>query len=587
MSETPTLYHNLTAHGANGRARRAALDAAADVEVDATSLVDYRSAGYLLIIGQEVDGLSCADLLRDRLHCTVLAPEPHAGALPEEAQRARADQARVLLMHGEPQTIEGYLGRFTVAARTPDGREINPAALVRSEPACFDLVLDLRRQPGIRLDLPPLGYHAPAGDSEWLADIIAQLPEMTGEFEKPVFVHYNPDICAHSRSRLSGCNRCLDTCPSGAISSLGELIEVDTHLCQGGGSCATACPSGALTYAYPNPRDQLTRIRRALKAYHEAGGQQAVLLFHDDEQGSEWLLAAAAELPERIIPVPVDEIGAVGMDIWLAALAYGASDVLLLDTPAVPDSVRREVMRQLGYVRPLLDAMGQGPERIRLLGEADGPLPTQLAALRAHPPIGRPATFATANEKRATLRLALGHLYEQARQADLDPAPDVRLPAGAPFGRVQVDAAKCTLCMACPQVCPTRAITDGGEAPQLNFTEENCVQCGLCEQACPEDAITLEPRFLFDWEQRRGTRVLNRAEPFHCIGCGKPFATASVIARMTERLKDHHMFRTEDSLRRLKMCGDCRVVDMFAEEADQGSRPKVFGMDSDRKRGES
>lgn len=583
MTEFLTFYRNLPAAGGNGRARRAALEAAAEVEVDATSIIDYRSAGYLLIIGREVDGLGCADQLRGRLHCTVLAPGPHAGRLPEEADRAREDQDRVLVIHGEPVAVEGHLGRFAVNVRIPEGREINLAELIRSEHPFFDLVLDLRRQPGIRLDLPPLGYYAPAGDSERLAEIVTELPEMVGEFEKPVFLNYDPDICAHSRSRLSGCSRCLDTCPTGAITSLGDLIEVDTYLCQGGGSCATACPSGALTYAYPSPRDQLVRVRHALRAYYAAGGEHAALLFHDDELGSEWLQAAVGELPEHIIPVPVDEIGAVGMDIWLAALAYGAGDVLLLDTPEVADSVRQEILRQIAYTRPLLEAMGHAPDRLRLLAESDGPLPARLTGMQPHEVIGKPATFATSNEKRGTLRLAINHLYEQALQSELSPALTVDLPVGAPFGRVLVDAGRCTLCMACPQVCPTRAITDAGDQPQLDFTEENCVQCGLCEKACPEDAITLQPRFHFDREQRRSTRVLNREEPFLCIGCGKPFATASVIARMTDRLQGHHMFQTEDSMRRLKMCGDCRVVDMFAEEAGQGSRPTVYGMESNER----
>jgi Fe-S-cluster-containing hydrogenase component 2 len=131
--------------------------------------------------------------------------------------------------------------------------------------------------------------------------------------------------------------------------------------------------------------------------------------------------------------------------------------------------------------------------------------------------------------------------------------------------------------MACPQVCPTRALSDAGDKPELSFTEDLCVQCGLCAKACPEDAITLESRYLFDWDARRKPRVLNEEEPFCCIKCGKPFATQSVIGRMVEKLSGHHMFQSGDALNRLKMCGDCRVVDMFAEDFKGGSKPRWLG----------
>src|SRR5690606_22497051 len=189
------------------------------------------------------------------------------------------------------------------------------------------------------------------------------------------------------------------------------------------------------------------------------------------------------------------------------------------------------------------------------------------------PAVRQPAAFDTYNEKRGTLRLALDHLYDQAPENPRS----VALPAGAPFGQIHVNKQACTLCMSCSQVCPTRAITDAGDKPQLSFTEDLCVQCGLCAKACPEDAITLEARFTFDWEERRKPQVLNEEEPFCCIRCGKAFATQSVIGRMVEKLSGHHMFQSEDALRRLKMCGDCRVVDMFADDLKGGSKPRWFG----------
>jgi hypothetical protein len=62
--------------------------------------------------------------------------------------------------------------------------------------------------------------------------------------------------------------------------------------------------------------------------------------------------------------------------------------------------------------------------------------------------------------------------------------------------------------------------------------------------------------------------VVNEDTPFNCIVCGKPFATTSLIERMSEKLSDHWMFQEPQAVERLKMCEDCRVKDMFKRVKD-------------------
>jgi ferredoxin len=116
--------------------------------------------------------------------------------------------------------------------------------------------------------------------------------------------------------------------------------------------------------------------------------------------------------------------------------------------------------------------------------------------------------------------------------------------------------------MSCVGACPVSALQDNPNAPQLRFIEKNCVQCGLCVKTCPEDAISLVPRLLTTPE-RKEPRVVNETKPFACVRCGKPFGTLKGIETMIGRLAGHAMFQGP-ALERLKMCGDCRVVDMFS-----------------------
>ena len=116
------------------------------------------------------------------------------------------------------------------------------------------------------------------------------------------------------------------------------------------------------------------------------------------------------------------------------------------------------------------------------------------------------------------------------------------LAAGAPFGAVEVNKQTCTLCMACVGACPESALLDGRESPMLKLIERNCVQCGLCVDNLPrETRLPSCPRLLLT-PQAKQEVVLNEAEPFNCVRCGKPFGTKQMIDNMVGRLAAHSMF---------------------------------------------
>ena len=133
------------------------------------------------------------------------------------------------------------------------------------------------------------------------------------------------------------------------------------------------------------------------------------------------------------------------------------------------------------------------------------------------------------------------------------------------YGTIAIDAAKCTLCMACVGACPEAAIQDNVERPQVRFIEANCVQCGICAATCPEQAIALAPRLNLAPEART-PRVLNEAAVFACIRCGKPLGTQKMVETMIGKLAGHSMFAAPGALDRLRMCADCRVVDLVRNE---------------------
>jgi len=540
----------------NGQARTAALAITASAETVPAGIVPYASAGSLLIIGEEAQALAAAKQCQqqENISCTVLVAEPGMTTV------GRREQGGFTVLTATVSGLAGYLGAFqlTLAGKGSDAI-VNELTRGRQ---VFDLVLDLTIPAFINSELPPPGYFAPGNAAAALQQALEEIPALVGEFEKPQFFSYNASLCVHGRSGMTACTRCLDACPTDAISSLINTIEVNAGLCQGAGSCATACPTGAISYSYPRLSDSLDHLRTMLKAYSDNGGTDPVLLFHDGEAGRDVVKDVAAQLPENVLPVALEELGSVGMDTWLSALAYGAAAVVLLGTPAAPASVVREIRAQLDIAHALLDGMGYDTAALHYTDLRDSYL---IDSIKEIPVIKhqQPAGFAGLDEKRTVIRLAVEHLFATAATQI---RPLITLPTGAPFGEVLLDQARCTLCMACVSQCPASALSAGDESPQLGFIEANCVQCGLCCRTCPEDAIAISPRYLYDFPSRNTRRILYEEDPFACIVCGKPFATRGVIEKITKKMQAHAMFQGA-ALERIKMCEDCRVNDIYGDES--------------------
>jgi ferredoxin len=295
-------------------------------------------------------------------------------------------------------------------------------------------------------------------------------------------------------------------------------------------------------------------------------GRQPALLLHSQEKGAELIgrlgrLARAGEkvkgVPARVIPVELHHTASTGIDLWLAAVAHGAANVMIMTTgeeaPQYVDALRR----QMDVAQTILAGLGYHGIHLQL-ARADTPaeLDVALQALQPAQTPAEPAVFNVAADKRNTLDFALEHLLKFAPVK----TEEIPLPAGALYGAVNVDKDACTLCMSCVGACPESALLDNQDKPQLRFLEKNCVQCGLCEKTCPENAISLTPRLLLT-EAARQPVVLNEAQPYHCLRCGKPFGTLRMIENMVAKLSLHGAFA--GNLDRLKMCSDCRVVDMM------------------------
>jgi ferredoxin len=578
-SETPLAFVNIRENAGwsqdaasdNARAKVAALLAAAAVEAEPTPAVSFESSGVCLVYGRDERTIEAAKQLAGRLEVTVLLYEPGEIIPPTVMD--------VPIFKGTIVQAQGHLGKFTInlngyaaAAPSSQGALAFEAPRDNANSEC-DLILDLTGGTPLfpaheRRD----GYLRPDPDNPAAVQrALFTLSDMVGEFEKPRYVLYDPDICVHARSRKTGCTRCLDVCPASAITPAEDTVVIDPHICAGCGACASVCPTGAATYQLPAGDSVQQRLRALLEAYRSAGGSDPVVLVHDGRHGTEMISLIArcgGGLPGNVLPFAVNEVTQIGLDFLAMALAYGACHVAILAGPDKAGELEG-LAGQIGLAETLMEGLGFGGGRVHVLDQTD---PTDVEAAlkgledRAPPPAG---SFLPMGGKRTRTMLALRHLHEVA------PAPTdlLPLPPGAPFGNIQVDTGGCTLCLACVGACPTGALADDPDRPWIGFNEEACVQCGLCRNTCPESVITLEPRLNFT-DEARGTVQLNQAQPFHCIRCGKPFGVQQTIERIADQLGEKHwMFGDSDQVERIGMCGDCRVIVQFNAPDDPFAGP--------------
>ncbi|CAD7550890.1 4Fe-4S binding protein [Aeromonas hydrophila] len=568
-----TSVTTLTANGVaarNERARAHALQHTVKTDNLIPATVSYQSQGRLLLVGPEDRIRRAASLLPQGVMPTLLVTESVHNAEAADLEAIFDATAALDALTLREPSLTGYLGQFQLTGLNGQGERVDLAALCFSQQATmgseprFDLVADLGRVPLFALERPPVGYLHLA-DDQGLAERLAELCALTGIFDKPRYFRLDPEACAFTARGVPGCSRCLDVCPTDALKPINGRIQIDPHLCQGFGSCASACPTGAIGYHQPDANTSGDYLFRLLKHYREAGGEAPQLLIAGESE-REWVETELTRLPANWLPVWVEESASLGIESWLAALAYGASAVRIALGDDAPASVRALVERELASAAVLLAGAGLSADRIALFNpdaELDKPISGQPALALLDKPLK--------GDKRENLFVAFDALW-QANEGSREP---LTVPHGAPYGSVELKESDCTLCMGCVAVCPSRALHAVGHAPGLNFIEQDCIQCGMCEKACPEQAIVLMPRLQPVPEARRAVQSLKAEEAACCIRCGKPFAPASLIRRIQQKLAGHSHFQNE-AAQRLLMCEECRVKDVFAAlAADPAAQLKV------------
>lgn len=552
----------------SANAKISALLAEAMLEQDPAHLRSISSDGLCLVYGKGQEAVEAAKRLSKRLSVTLLLSDSRDVILPQALDFA--------IYQGQLKNVSGTFGAFEIvvdeyAPLMPSSRSSLSFMKAKNDATSrCSLILDMSgNRPMVSGHQKRDGYkHIDPSDQAALMETIFDFSDMVGEFEKPIYVNYDAAICAHSRNQKTGCSKCLDHCPAGAIQDDGDHVAIDPLICGGCGTCHAVCPTGAISYQYPKREALIERLFCLSETFQKAGGTKPALLVHDEEFGSPLIDALARfgrGLPANVIPFATHSASVFGHTEMLAALSGGFGSLVFLNDPQKADELAG-LETEVSLTKAILEGLEVEGDLITSTNPDPDALEEVLYGLKE---INRPVmTFQANGEKRALTRMAIGKLAEKSEVS----AP-IALPENAPYGRVTIELDACTLCMACVSACPANALMDTPDTPQLRFVEQACVQCSLCVKTCPEKSLTIDPRL--NWMSDAMKPItLKEEEPFECIRCGEPFATKSTINRISDQLAGkHYMYENSERADLIKMCGDCRVE----AQAEGGKDPFALG----------
>ena len=564
-----------TSQKASAKISSLILDASRMANSNQTSKsLSFNSAGRCLVYGKSEAVLEVAEGLSEFLGVSALITDTDDIIPPKNSN--------FNILSGEIVNLNGYFCNFEVKinnfseALPHSKEEIVFGQTSQDISSECDIFIDLSgNEPLIQSHEKRDGYYkVDPNDKIALYKTINDAQSKIGEFEKPIYVNFDENLCAHSRNKIVGCSKCLEVCPANAIQPNGDTVSIDTAICGGCGMCGSVCPSGAAQVVWPSMDNLLNRLSYISNDYKSIENKMPKLLIHDEKHGNgilSYLSRVYDGLPHDVIPIEVHSIGRAGHDLLVGATTLGFSEIFILSNPD-NSSENLLLYDQVKIANALVKDIIKQDEKFIILETNDPEVLSNKLSTFQSPKEFSPSPFIATGSNKSIIRTAMKGLAKENNFKE----EVIDLPLGSPYGSVKIDSEGCTLCLSCVSACPAGALQDNPETPQLLFREDACIQCGICVKTCPEKVISLLPQFnLSDNALSNELRVED--EPFPCKICGKIFGTKKSIESIKHRLSSHSMFSTDGRLDLILMCEDCRVEDQFKQDdkvIDVEDRPK-------------
>jgi ferredoxin len=355
--------------------------------------------------------------------------------------------------------------------------------------------------------------------------------------------YVEPEKCLGDKCRI-----CRASCDFKSIVSDSNAVSIDSANCKGCGVCTISCPRQAIVY----PNFSLDQLEAEVEG----------LLLNGSECLKPRIIAMVCQSTQypafdaNVLPLTVPCLGMISPGLILRALDLGAQGVVLISAKE-KCQLKLDCSNWKGtvqFLQRLLEHWGIEPERVSAIDEEN--LTQGLPRFNQRIAELKPTSF-TSSQSTAIPDKSLGlPAAILAMSEKLGAQATGRIASGTvPFGKLTLDAAKCSGCGVCVAQCPTDALANPNvtESCKLVFRQESCVGCGQCVDVCPEKCLHLTKVLEVD-KFNHEPQVIFEGEFAHCRVCGTPFAPKAMIESVRARLG-----ATGEAALRMETCPRCRM----------------------------
>ena len=384
-------------------------------------------------------------------------------------------------------------------------------------------------------------------------EIVESLRANISSFSSIKTILYDKSICQYHERKDEICSKCEEVCPTNAITKDEKNRRLVFSLvdCIRCGECVSVCPSGSLNSANTS-RESLYEVSSFYK-------NTKPLIISSKSNIDE----LSVELGKDVLPLCI--VGDIFDETMLLTYLQVSGSQLIYFS----NDISKGTKESIKIVNDIyLAKYGKvGVYFVSSESELKDALEKQEFIENSYYDFNQRDM-----KKREVFSVRLQKLVGDEDLGIVKTGPDIH------YGRVLVNEANCTLCLACVGACNVDALFANESDFTLRVNPSLCTACGYCEVICPEsdclsinyDEMELNPSWF-------GETILAQDKLFACVECGVEFATTKAIEKIAALMGPKFAFDPVKE-RTLYCCANCKpkvMMQSYFDEKNKGLNREI------------